>query len=184
LRAEDIVRAAERRGFQLKYDGFGPFFRVGATAVEDKTTRPISLGYITGFTVPFMRYVHLDEMRIFNAEIRKIKGEGKTAIGAYGAGLLLGSFALCRLRDGGIKSAELMAINDTGYQHARLVRYYERMGFEVVRVLGSGDVPVLTDLLDQMTWGGVGTLMRADIDTILGKWSHAFDPPSRNKPPS
>ena len=50
LRAEDIVRAAERRGVQLKYDGFGPFFRVSATAVEDKTTRPISLGYITGFT--------------------------------------------------------------------------------------------------------------------------------------
>ena len=77
--------------------------------------------------MPLAGYVHFDEMRVLNRELRNIQkatraseGEGATKqqqsniAGAFGTGLLMGMYAMCMLRDSGCKTAELLAINDNG----------------------------------------------------------------------
>mmetsp|Transcript_6085 Transcript_6085/g.18439 ORF Transcript_6085/g.18439 Transcript_6085/m.18439 type:complete len:110 (-) Transcript_6085:39-368(-) len=94
--------------------------------------------------------------------------------GAFGTGLLLGCYSLCRLREKGCETAELLAINDNPYQYDKLVRYYERMGFGKVREVGSGESPWLVELGDQLVWGGTGMLMRARVDDVIEKWARSF----------
>lgn len=149
----------------------GPYFRV--TATIDGADAPI--GHIMGFAVAIAGYVHLDEMRVSNAALRAEASGTRGLPGAFGAGLLMGTFALCKLRDMGCRSAELLAINDNAYQYRRLVRYYERMGFRSIREVGAGESPFLVELCDQLTWGGAGMLMAAEVDDVLRKWSRAFD---------
>lgn len=52
--------------------------------------------------------------------------------------------------------------------HARLCKYYRRMGFVAVREVGGNGLP---DLPHQLVWGGVGTRMDADIGSFLQRWS-------------
>ena len=75
-------------------------------------------------------YVHFDEMRVLNKELRAMRDAGKrkkkvltgneqmlrqqNVVGAFGTGLLMGMYAMCTLRDSGCKTAELLAINDNG----------------------------------------------------------------------
>jgi hypothetical protein len=70
-------------------------------------------------------------------------------------------------RDHGKKVAEFLAIDDEARQHRKLVRYYERSGFQVIKYVGDG----FMDIPDRMIWGGCGTLMRQDIDTLLERWT-------------
>jgi hypothetical protein len=62
---------------------------------------------------------------------------------------------------------ELLAIDDGNEYAPRLVRYYERLGFTPVRVVGQG---AATDLTDLLVWGGVGTRMNGDLRALLDKW--------------
>ena len=55
--------------------------------------------------------------------------------------------------------------------HARLVGYYRRFGFVPVRVVEGGS---LGDLPHMLVWGGVGTRMDADIETMLRRWGRAI----------
>ena len=70
--------------------------------------------------VPLLGYVHFDEMRVLNAELRKVENAkssetaSQAVAGAFGTGLLMGMFAMCTFRDTGCKTAELLAINDNG----------------------------------------------------------------------
>ena len=64
------------------------------------------------------------------------------------------------------------------------VQYYLRLGFHIVyqvQVDGDStesdageDVNALRDLWEMMVWGGRGTLMEADVDTILDKWAPVY----------
>ena len=47
------------------------------------------------------------------------------------------------------------------------MRYYGRLGFETVRVVGENG---LRDIPDLLVWGGVGTRMNGDVDALLAKW--------------
>lgn len=49
----------------------------------------------------------------------------------------------------------------------RLVKFYTLFGFRVVKEVNGG----LLDFLDMMVWGGVGTLMDAEIASVLKKWT-------------
>ena len=63
--------------------------------------------------------------------------------------------------------AEFLAIDDEAFQHKRLVRFFKRAGFNVVRYVGED----LASIPDRLVWGGCGTLMNRDIDTLLKEWS-------------
>lgn len=70
-------------------------------------------------------------------------------------------------RDNGYTVGEFLAIDDEEKQHRKLVRYYERSGFKVIKYVGDD----FRDIPDRMIWGGCGTLMRQDIDTLLQSWT-------------
>lgn len=121
--------------------------------------------------------MHFDEMVVDAKALRKVSTR---ASGAFGTGLLMGVFALCSLRDrhGCTGTCELLAINDNSYQYAKLVKYYERMGFGKVREVGAGTKsPWYVDLGDQVAWGGAGMLMRAEVAGVIARWERSFRTP-------
>ena len=63
--------------------------------------------------------------------------------------------------------AEFLAIDDEGFQHKRLVRFFKRAGFHVVRYVGED----LASVPDRLVWGGCGTLMKREIRPLLIEWS-------------
>ena len=63
------------------------------------------------------------------------------------------------------------------YTHRKLVAYYRRLfGFKVVREVGGNG---LRDLPDLLVWGGVGTRMNGDLESMLCKCSLTFQRPPR-----
>jgi hypothetical protein len=86
---------------------------------------------------------------------------------SFGVGLLMGYQCLLYGKARGCTTAEFLAIDDAPKQHKRLVKYYQRVGFRIVKYVGDDwkDVP------DRLVWGGCGTLMTEDIDVLLEKWS-------------
>ena len=63
------------------------------------------------------------------------------------------------------RRARLLAIRDGEAQYRRLVRYFQRLGFEPLRELGAAAV----DLPLRLVWGGSGLLMRGDCVDGLGR---------------
>jgi len=63
-----------------------------------------------------------------------------------------------------------LAIDDGEKQHKRLVRHYKRLGLNVIRYVGED----ITNVPDRLIWGGVGTLMNAEIQPLLERWSPTF----------
>ena len=56
--------------------------------------------------------------------------------------------------------------------HQRLKRYYTRMyGFEAVREIGGGKI---SDLPHLLVWGGVGTRMDGNLETMLRRCSLTY----------
>ena len=53
------------------------------------------------------------------------------------------------------------------YQHARLVKYYARLGFEEVVEVGNRG---LADLPHLLVWGGAGTRMNINPEQFLCRW--------------
>jgi hypothetical protein len=104
------------------------------------------LGEMKGWALPLASGLQLDTMRVQGQD-------------TAGVGLLIwaATFAWA-LESTPCRSARLLAIRDGDHQHRRLVRYFERLGFEPVREVGAG----LTDLPLRLIWGGSGLLMRGD----------------------
>ena len=67
----------------------------------------------------------------------------------------------------GCTIAEFLAIDDEDFQHKRLVRYYRRVGFQVVKYVGEE----VQDIPDRLVWGGCGTLMKEDISVLIRMWA-------------
>ena len=63
------------------------------------------------------------------------------------------------------EEVRLLAIRDEANQHTRLVRYFKKRGFRLVREVGStpNDLPLRT------VWGGAGTLMIANCREVFSK---------------
>ena len=62
---------------------------------------------------------------------------------------------------------QLLAIRDTSGQHRSLVRYYEVLGFRVVKEVGGR----AETIGDQLVWGGEGTLMEVDGAAFVRRWT-------------
>lgn len=128
-------------------------------------------GDLRGWMLPTPAGLHLDTLRVT---------DGRGGVGA----LIWAATMAWALEASPCRRARLLAIRDDDRQHARLVRYFHRLGFRPLRELGArpGDLP------QRLIWGGAGLLMAGDcrevLDRALGQWrrrcpsagSQAYDP--------
>mmetsp|Transcript_8005 Transcript_8005/g.13878 ORF Transcript_8005/g.13878 Transcript_8005/m.13878 type:complete len:278 (+) Transcript_8005:168-1001(+) len=184
ITVDQIQKAAVARGLTISLNLFGPFFRVVCRVNssdgdvhprpevnDDASDDATIIGIGTGFTAPFFGILHLDELRVYNSRIKSLQLDSRTTKSPFGVGLLVGAAAVRHGYDTGCRKAELLAINDNTQWHAKLVRYYTRLGFHVVREVGDNG---LSDFPDLLVWGGVGTRMDADITALIDRWSQAL----------
>lgn len=158
---------ALKEGVELSKTTLGPGFRTVARSTSNSSA---ILGYGEGFIRPSGDLLHLDKMEVFKKMVDKIKAENPDFRGGgttFGVGLLFGYQMLLHGKEAGCTDAEFLAIDDEDFQHRRLVRYYKRSGFEIIKYVGDD----FQDIPARMVWGGCGTLMRAKIDDLLPKWT-------------
>lgn len=115
------------------------------------------VGELRGWMLPIAAGLHLDTLRVT---------DGKGGVGA----LIWAATMAWALEATPCRRARLLAIRDDDRQHARLVRYFCRLGFEPQRHLGArpADLPL------RLVWGGAGLLMAGDcrlvLDRAFGQW--------------
>ncbi|GJP53106.1 hypothetical protein CLOM_g12239 [Closterium sp. NIES-68] len=111
--------------------------------------------------------LHLDSVRMARIEDERQRG-------VFGAALLIGALVFRWAMDvHGCRVAQLLAIDDTDEYHAKLVRYYSRLGMRPVREVEGGS---LGDIPHMLVWGGAGTLMEGEIEPLLRRWARVFPP--------
>jgi hypothetical protein len=164
----DLEDYAASQGVVLSLTTLGPGYRAIARSTQNETQ---ILGYVEGFIRPTGKLLHLDKMEVFRKMVKRVRQENPAFKGGgttLGVGLLLGYLCLLHGKEqGSCEKAEFLAIDDEDFQHKRLVRYYKQSGFDVVKYVGEG----FQDVPDRLIWGGCGTLLRKDIDTLLNFWT-------------
>ncbi|KAL5225549.1 hypothetical protein ABZP36_012188 [Zizania latifolia] len=163
----DIMVASHAQGLHVRLSTLGPFFRVTAARGGGRGKEEEELGRAEGLVRPWPggAVLHLDSIRMSRATLRVPDRP------LFGLGIFLGAVAVRHGFDAGCTRAELLAINDTPLYHAKLVRFYTRMGFKTVHEVDGSSI---TDLAHLLVWGGRGTRMDADIEQLLIKWSKRF----------
>jgi hypothetical protein len=144
-----LEREASRRQLLLRLQvgrpaGVAWSLRVGVARRDGP--RLTLLGELKGWALPAADGLRLDTLRV--------QGEGTAAVGAL---IWAATFAWA-LEATPCRRARLLAIRDGERQHRRLVRYFQRLGFQPVRELGAGPA----DLPARLVWGGAGLLMQGD----------------------
>ena len=107
---------------------------------------PLLLGELKGWALPTVDGLQLDTMRV--------RGPLTQGVGP----LIWCAVFAWALESGPCRRARLLAIRDGEAQHRRLVRYFQRLGFEPVREVAAS----AADLPLRLVWGGAGLLMRGD----------------------
>ncbi|KAI3712301.1 hypothetical protein L1987_70852 [Smallanthus sonchifolius] len=159
----DILESSKAQNLELHLQTAGPFFRItaknlGTNKVLGKAEGMIRVWWNKG------KILHLDSIKL----TRETLGMDRSV---FGIGLFIGAVMIRHGYDCGCKTAELLAINDSDIYHAKLVKFYRRIGFETVyEVTGSS----MADLAHMLVWGGVGTRMDADVERLLLKWCTRF----------
>lgn len=167
----DIMAASRAQGLRVRLRTVGPLFRVTAAAArgggEGEEEEAVELGRAEGAVRPWLggAVLHLDSMRMARASLSVPDRP------LFGLGMFLGAVAVRHGFDAGCRRAELLAIDDTPLYHAKLVRFYTRMGFKVVHEVDGSSIG---DLAHMLVWGGRGTRMDADIQELLAKWGKRF----------
>jgi len=172
---------AATKGITVSLTTLGPGYRAVARATHDPEQ---ILGYCEGFVRPGGKVLHVDKLEVWKKAIAKATSTlppptptstntttttpfQKSAGTTFGISLLLGYICLLHGRSSGCAKAEFLAIDDEAFQHKRLVRFFSRAGFRVIRYVGEG----LGDVPDRLVWGGCGTLMERDIEGLLMEWT-------------
>jgi hypothetical protein len=167
---------ASTEGIVLSISTLGPNYRVLARAKHNTT---IILGYCEGFIRPGGLILHLDKMEIFRKTIQRSFRENPEEFRGggtlLGVGQLIGYLCLLHGREKGCRTGEFLAIDDEYNQHRKLVQYYKRSGFKIIKYVGDE----FSHIPDRLVWGGRGTLMREDIIILLEKWTQSFAKSSR-----
>ena len=168
---EQVIEYAQQHGISLSVSSFGPAFRSTARSVQDSN---LILGYCEGFLRPTGSIVQIEKLIVWKDALNKAKQMDPSSFQAhagntFGISLLVGHLALLHAygQSRPLETVEFLAIDDEPYQHKRLVRFFQRAGFRVVRYVGDD----WKDIPDRMIWGGCGTLMDATIDHLLVKWT-------------
>jgi hypothetical protein len=169
---QQLMDYASKEGVVLSLTTLGPGYRAVVRAKHNET---IILGYCEGFLRPGGKVLHLDKMEVFKKTVKltakqnpeEFRGGGTL----LGVGQLMGYLCLLHGKSNGYTVGEFLAIDDEDKQHRKLVQYYKRSGFKIIKYVGdeAGDIP------DRLVWGGRGTLMRENIDTLLKSWTRVFE---------
>ena len=191
---DELEEYADKTGVVISFTTLGPGYRAVARAKHDES---LILGYVEGFVRPAGNILHLDKMEVFKPVVEKAKKQQPDLFDfggvSFGVGLMMGyrcllfgekncflfSFLFRRIchvsnffqlpgQEKGCSVAEFLAIDDEEFQHKRLVRYYRRVGFQIIKYVGED----LKDVPDRLVWGGCGTLMREDIPVLVQKWAN------------
>ena len=174
---EQLFEYASKEGVILSLSTLGPGYRAVARAKHNETN---ILGYCEGFLRPGGTVLHLDKMEVFKKMIQKASMENPGGFRGggtlLGVGQLLGYLCLLYGKENGCRTGEFLAIDDEGKQHRKLVQYYKRSGFKIIKYVGDG----FGDIPDRLLWGGRGTLMREDIDTLLESWTRVLAKTARD----
>jgi hypothetical protein len=165
---ENLEDYCDKTGVVVSFTTMGPGYRAVARAKHDET---MVLGYVEGFLRPGGAILHLDKMEVFKPVVKKAKQQRPELFDfggvSFGIGLVMGYRCLLHGQENGCRVAEFLAIDDEEFQHKRLVRYYRRVGFQVIKYVGED----FMDIPDRLIWGGCGTLMREDLDVLIRKWA-------------
>lgn len=169
---EQLMDYASKEGVVLSLSTVGPGYRAVARAKHNSSQ---ILGYCEGFLRPYGGVLHLDKMEVFKKMVVKTSRENPDEFRGggtlLGVGQLLGYLCLSHGKKNGYTIAEFLAIDDEEKQHRKLVQYYRRSGFKIIKYVGDGP----GDIPDRLVWGGRGTLMREEIDTLLKSWTRVFE---------
>eukprot|EP00892_Ulva_mutabilis_P003272 jgi/Ulvmu1/1316/UM011_0044.1 len=160
---EDVQAALQRRGISLTVKDLGPLYRISCRRDSDG----IILATTNGWINPLPRFMHCETLQVFTRGQGGKTGEDIPG-GLLGLGVFVGVATFAYALSQGCNRAEILAINDSDEQHAKLLRYYKFFGFKVVKTVGDNG---LADLPDQVVWGGVGTRMDADPEQMVRRWS-------------
>ena len=156
-----LERRAAGRGLQLRIQRqrrLGVWgLKVGVARCRGELPTQL-LGELKGWALPTTAGLHLDSLRV----------QG----GSHGVGVLIwaATFAWA-LEETPCRRAQLLAIHDEEAQHQRLVRYFRRLGFEPVRMVGASPL----DLAQRLVWGGAGLRMAGDCADGLRRCGSLLD---------
>lgn len=165
---EQITQYASSVGLKLSLTTLGPGYRALARASHDESQ---IIGYCEGFIRPGGKIIHVDKLEVWKKALSTAKKENpdgfKNGGQVFGVSLLLGYMCLLHGYDKGCSIAEFLAIDDEAFQHKRLVRFFKRAGFNVIKYVGDD----LASVPDRLVWGGCGTLMNEEIEKLLLSWT-------------
>ena len=144
---------ARQRGLllRLQVQRWGAVTTLRVGVARPNANALVLIGELKGWALPTAAGLRLDTMRV--------QGDNTAGVGAL---IWAATFAWA-LEATPCRRATLLAIRDHEAQHRRLVRYFQRLGFEPLRDLGAG----LLDLGPRLIWGGSGLLMQGDCTVGL-----------------
>ena len=152
---EQLEREAQQRALILRLKVGRPLglfsVHVAVGSRSDDAARLVFQGELKAWAYPARHGLQLDTMRVVPGAP---PGTGDLIWAATMAWAL--EATPCR-------SARLLAIHDDDRQHRRLVRYFERRGFQTLRRVDAA----LLDLPLRLVWGGSGALMRSEVEAVL-----------------
>ena len=149
-----LEKEASERGFLLRIQVRRPLsiwslrLVVGEITSKDKIQL---LGEMKGWAYQNTKGLQLDTMKV-----------GKNANSKVGD-LIWAATMAWALEETPCRSARLLAIYDENNQHEILQRYFRRRGFKTVSKVGSSPF----DLPLRLVWGGAGTFMVGNCETVL-----------------
>tara|TARA_Y100000589_G_scaffold310072_1_gene328096 strand:+ start:499 stop:1008 length:510 start_codon:yes stop_codon:yes gene_type:complete len=133
------------------------FFRV---VVAEQNNNYVKIwGEMKGWTLPNKKGLQLDTLKVLRNSPPLISE------------LIWAATMAWALENTPCKSARLLAIYDQEGYSKKLVRYFRMIGFTITREVGSNP----SDLLLRLIWGGAGTLMSGECESILKKMEIKFE---------
>jgi len=155
IRIEDLQNLANSLGLIIKIqvrETLGLcFFRI--VIAEQKNTVVKIWAEMKGWTYFEKNGIQLDTLRILSNSPN------------YVSELIWASTLAWSIEKKSSSNARLLAIYDSEGYSKKLVRYFQIIGFKIIKEVGSSPV----DLLLRLIWGGAGTLMEGDSISILNK---------------